>query len=490
MAKDVVVVVNLDSMPNPAERLDILLVSTTGEKPIATYRSLDEILAAFPAQAGINQKIYRKAEAMFNQGKTTLADSLIRKVKIVGFNPPTDNAGSYPVFGIAFGTPQFDTPLEPETSYWVQIGGHPQAVVQVDIGTTAPTTAPQMAQLFNGATFTLNGVVFSASVGSGGTVTFTGDSLSATVPLTPTVAFFADDALSANIGLADAAYTATYTNGNAQTAPAQTLIQNIKDLQEEDNDWYLLLTDQDGDDFVTALAAFAEESEPTEAELGAGIEDMRKFYFGQTDNLNLVGNYARSAIIYVDTENLNEEADAAYVGNVGPFWPQSVTWKFKLPQGITMPDISDAQRQHLEDANVNFLTEEYKHQYVKNGTCWNGEFIDTQMGADYIAQSMREELYRIFLTNANVPYTDTGFALVASAVFGALNRAVDLNIIALDPESNKGVFNVIVPKRASATDDQARNRQMPDIVWEALLEGSVHGIKTTGTLRVNLGQNA
>jgi hypothetical protein len=45
-----------------------------------------------------------------------------------------------------------------------------------------------------------------------------------------------------------------------------------------------------------------------------------------------------------------------------------VTWKFKKPQGITMPDITDAQREALEEANINFLTEEYKKQYVKNGT--------------------------------------------------------------------------------------------------------------------------
>lgn len=46
---------------------------------------------------------------------------------------------------------------------------------------------------------------------------------------------------------------------------------------------------------------------------------------------------------------------------------------------------------------MNFLTVEYKREYVKNGVCADGEFIDVQMGADYIAKNMRENLYDIFL---------------------------------------------------------------------------------------------
>lgn len=167
-------------------------------------------------------------------------------------------------------------------------------------------------------------------------------------------------------------------------------------------------------------------------------------------------------------------------------YPESVTWKFKRPQGIAVPDLTKAERDALEEANVNFLTVEYKREYVKNGTCLNGEFIDVQMGADYIAKTMRENLYDIFLENAKIGYTDEGFAIIADGVFQALNRAVDLGIIALDTESGQGVYTVTVPKRSEATDEQARNRQMPDITWEAQLEGAVHGVKVKGTLQATL----
>ena len=106
--------------------------------------------------------------------------------------------------------------------------------------------------------------------------------------------------------------------------------------------------------------------------------------------------------------------------------------------------------------------------------------------ADYIAKTMRDNLYDIFLNNATIGYTDEGFSIVADGVYKALNRAVDLGIIARDPESRQGVYNVDVPKRSEATDEQARSRQMPDIAWEALLEGAVHSVKVKGVLRATL----
>lgn len=356
MPKDVIVVVDIDAKPSGTESLDILLVSTEGAQDIAVYRDLEVINTAFP-----NKKVAAMAAAMFDQGKTTLAETLIRKIKIVGIAAP---------------------------------------------------------------------------------------------------------------------------EGSDDAAKASALVAAIETLRETDDDWYIVLTDQDSDEAVTALSAWAEASEPTEAELGAGVEDHRKLYFGRTANKELAVTSRRSVIIYGD--QTTEYPDAAYVGNVGPFYPESVTWKFKRPQGITVPDLTTAERDALEEANLNFLTVEYKREYVKNGVCADGEFIDVQMGADYIAKTMRENLYDIFLENPKIGYTDAGFAIIASGVFRALNRAVELGIIALDPESNQGVFTVVVPKRADATDEEARSRKMPDITWEAQLEGAVHSVKVKGVLRATL----
>ena len=79
MPKDVIVVVDIDAKPAGTESLDILLVSTEGAKDVATYRDLEVIKTDFTGK-----KVATMAEALFNQGKTTLATTLIRKVKILG----------------------------------------------------------------------------------------------------------------------------------------------------------------------------------------------------------------------------------------------------------------------------------------------------------------------------------------------------------------------------------------------------------------------
>ncbi|RKI66910.1 DUF3383 family protein [bacterium 1xD42-67] len=358
MPNDVIVVVDIDAKPKGVETLDILLLSTEGKKDMKTYRDLSVINTDYPGK-----KVAKMAEALFNQGKTTLATTLIRKVRIAGIEAPA---------------------------------------------------------------------------------------------------------------------------GDDEKAKATALVAAVEGIREKDDDWYILLTDQTSPEVVEALAAWAEASEPTEAELGAGIEDHRKLYFGQTTKKEGNPSNARAIVMYVDEGKLEEWADAAYLGNVGPFYPQSVTWKFKRPQGISVPDLTSGERDALAEQYVNFLTVEYKREYVKNGSCLNGEFIDVQIGADYIAKTMRENLYDIFLENATIGYTDEGFAIVADGVYKALNRAVDLGIIARDPESQQGVYTVVVPKRSEATDEQARSRQMPDIAWEALLEGAVHSVKVKGVLRATL----
>lgn len=359
MPNDVIVVVDIDAKPKGVETLDILLLSTEGAKDMKTYRDLSVINTDYPGK-----KVAAMAAALFNQGKTTLASTLIRKVRIAGIEAPS---------------------------------------------------------------------------------------------------------------------------GDTDKAKATALVAAVETIREKDDDWYILLTDQTGAEAVEALAAWAEGTEPTEAELGAGIEDHRKLYFGQTNKKEGNPSNARAIVIYADQDKLQTEwADAAYLGNVGPFYPESVTWKFKRPQGISVPDLTSGERDALAEQYVNFLTVEYKREYVKNGSCLNGEFIDVQIGADYIAKTMRDNLYDIFLNNATIGYTDEGFAIVADGVYKALNRAVDLGIIARDPESQQGVYTVVVPKRSEATDEQARSRQMPDIAWEALLEGAVHSVKVKGVLRATL----
>ena len=497
MAKDVIVVVQRDALPTTKESLDILLISTTGAQPVGVYRDVESVKAVYGDDGNTpNSKIVRKATTLLNQGKTTLAETLVNKFKIVGFEPPTASPAVAAAFVIDFDDDvfAFDPPAANQKLY-VRIGGDDKAVVTLTAKVEIADGAKLAAQ-FKGATFSKGGKTYTAAV-KGTVVTFTATEGGSTDSIPERIEIFLDEAMSQEFV---ATGKKTFTNGKDVMSAADSLIETIKAFQrEEDNDWYYFMTDRDEPEFVKALAKFAEASEPTEAELGTGVEDHRKFYMGQTSDLNFADNTARAAVIYTEEHCLNEEPDASYTGNVGPFYPKNVTWKFKRPQDgnaaasegtklITLPRLTEGQRDQLVENHVNFLTEEYKRQYVKEGVCLNGEFIDVVLGGDWIAKRMRDLLYDILLENANVDYSDAGFGLVATAVLQALSEAADEdhNIVARDQESKAGIFTVNIPKYADSTEEQRRNRVMPDITWEALLCGAVHQVKTKGVLRATL----
>lgn len=493
MAKDVIVVVQRDALPVEKESLDILLVSTTGEYPVNTYRDLASVEAVFgPDGPCPNAKIVRKVTTLLNQGKTTLADGLIGKFKIVSFEPPSSSPAEPATFAITFsGTPS----VEASTDLWVRIGGDSKATVKVST-TGAVSTASQLAELFEGTSFSFGGKSYSGAA-EGDTVLYTATAAGEADTIPEQADVFEDEELTTPF---EVEHTVEFVNGTDEVSAADALINQIKLFQANvTNDWYYLLTDREEDEYVRALAKFAEASEPTRAELSAGVEDHRKFYMGQTSNKLFADDTARAAVIYTDAEYLAEEPDASYSGNVGPFYPKSVTWKFKRPQDgnasasegtklISLPHLTDAEREQLLENHVNFLTEEYKRQYVKDGTCLNGEFIDTVLGGDWIAKRMRDLIYDTLLENPNIDYDDAGFGLVASAVLQALAEAADddHNIIAIDSKSRAGLYSVNVPKLTDATDEQRRNRVMPDITWSAQLSGAIHQVKTEGVLSVSL----
>ena len=498
MAKDVIVVVKRDALPATKESLDILLVSTTGAQPVETYRDVDSVKAVFGENGPTpNAKIVRKATTLLNQGKTTLATTLVNKFKIVGFAPPSATPSRAAVFTIDCPAGNLEQPIPGKKAIRVKIGGGDNTVIDVTAASKI-TDAADIAALLNGTSFTKGGKTYTGVFDMASKVTFTATEDGATDSIPEMVEVYTDEKMSEKV--ADFTPTVEFVNGSDTVSAPDNLIKAIQQFQEdEDNDWYYLLTDRDEDDYVEALAKFAEASEPTETELGVGVEDHRKFYMGQTTNKKFACLTARAAVIYTDPQFINEEPDASYTGNVGPFYPKNVTWKFKRPQDgnaatsegtklISLPKLTEGERDQLSENHVNYLTEEYKRQYVKEGVCLNGEFIDVVLGGDWIAKRMRDLLYDILLDNANVDYTDSGFALIATAVSQALAEAADEdhNIVARDQESKAGIFVVNIPTFADSTDDQRRNRVMPDITWEAQLSGAVHQVKTKGVLSVSL----
>lgn len=146
MAKDVIVVVQRDALPSDKESLDILLVSTTGAYPVDTYRDIPSVEAVYgPDGPCPNSKVVRKATTLLNQGKTTLAETLVDKFKIVSFDPPSASPAKAAVFAVTF---DGAVDVKTGTDLFARIGGDDKAIVEITADADI-TAADQLAALFD-----------------------------------------------------------------------------------------------------------------------------------------------------------------------------------------------------------------------------------------------------------------------------------------------------------------------------------------------------
>lgn len=263
--KDIQVFTALDAKTVAAEKLDILLLSTEGAADMAIYNDLEKLKAAFPGK-----KVAAMADKMFNQDNT-LADTLIRKVRVAGIENPQNVGGTASRIEIAFGENMPTETLEASTTYYAKIGG--KTVVEITTSEEVPVDCTGLAKLFAGTSFEEDGVKFTAAVDDN-TVTYTSTTRTAVSGYAESISLYKDADCFEDMGLNGAVVSVSV--GKADTTKAENLIAAIEDLRDHNDDWYFILTDVTDPVCVTALCKWAESTEPTEAALGAGVEDHRK----------------------------------------------------------------------------------------------------------------------------------------------------------------------------------------------------------------------
>ena len=103
------------------------------------------------------------------------------------------------------------------------------------------------------------------------TVTYTSTTRTAVSGYAESISLYKDADCFEDMGLSGAVVSVSV--GKADTTKAENLIAAIEDLRDHNDDWYFILTDVTDPACVTALCKWAESTEPTEAALGAGVED-------------------------------------------------------------------------------------------------------------------------------------------------------------------------------------------------------------------------
>lgn len=273
--------------------------------------------------------------------------------------------------------------------------------------------------------------------------------------------------------------------GVASDAAAADVTSSLDTLRETHDDWYFLVPTTTTKATLTALSTWADATVLTLAQLEAGGIEAEKLLICQTTDKDIITTAMKSkrqTVICYNHDAANSYIPPAWIGRTAPNYPQSVTWKWKELHGVPATTEKGTDLQDLLEGRYNLYISNHGREYMSEGICTDGDFIDTVIGRWQIKESMRTKLVNMFVDTENVGYDNEGFTMVAEQVIAALDEAVENGIIL--KQDGAGAYSVTIPKRTDATEEQARNRVMPPIPWQATVRGGVHGVKVTGVLTV------
>ena len=160
--------------------------------------------------------------------------------------------------------------------------------------------------------------------------------------------------------------------------------------------------------------------------------------------------------------------------------PGSATWAYKSIDGATADNLSTEQRNLLDGStlNSNFYVSLSGQDVFLNGKATNGEFIDVTIGTDWIRTELRKRIASALVSNAKIPYTNTGIGIFESLLRNTLDEAAQKGII--DPQS----IVISVPNALDVDVTKRAERMLPDVKFSARLAGAIHKVVIEGVLEI------
>lgn len=242
-----------------------------------------------------------------------------------------------------------------------------------------------------------------------------------------------------------------------------------------DADWYWAFIDSNSEAEGLAAAAyfnaltvmFATDSFDNEIDDVSVTDD----YFSDLETQA----YAR--VFGVRGKNTLSFAGAAACGRIAPFTPGEFNIFLKTLEGVTVMDLSGTQITNINNKTGNHYTELGGLNVFREAKTFKGEFIDVQPLVDYITARVQERVFAAIQAADKFAYDDKHVDLIKGIIKGVLEERVGRGL-------REGTTQVTAPLVANvATADRAA-RLLPDVKFQAELDGAIHKTNVTGTLSV------
>lgn len=243
----------------------------------------------------------------------------------------------------------------------------------------------------------------------------------------------------------------------------------LNELIKKHKDFYYLVSTEQGDEEITALAEWANTSDRLYGATTAKPE-LAATLRGQFDNTFLIVHDKPETYV---AEGLISTCAPRVIG--------SYTWTFKNVQGVPEVEFDNTTINEIHANNASTYIEEAGLLMNSHGVVTSGEYIDVIQATHFLKARLAEYVFRLLALKEKVPYTDAGIALVVAEVENVLSLATKQEIVATD-EADNPLYSITAPLAAEIPKNTKAKRILPDVHWRAVIAGAVEHVEIRGVL--------
>lgn len=265
-----------------------------------------------------------------------------------------------------------------------------------------------------------------------------------------------------------AVYGVSYVPG---ADDATVLTAALNELLVVNNDWFYLVSPENGDAGIKALAEW--------------ISTQEKIYGVTTQSIALAeeikGMYENVYLsVHDDVDAFHAEGLLAYGA---PLEIGSYDFAHKQINGVRASYLTPAEINAVKAANSTTALSELGLIVNLTGKAVGGDFLDVIQSDYFLRARLREDIFQLLATVKKVPFTDAGIAQVVERMDSRFKSAFRQGIIAED-DNGEPDYTIEYPRRADIPKNERAQRVLRGIKFRAVIAGAVENVEITGVLTV------
>lgn len=224
------------------------------------------------------------------------------------------------------------------------------------------------------------------------------------------------------------------------------------------------------------------------AKVSAVVETLDgKMYFeglDVDDNTTLTTTgLRRTVLFYCDATEDAPVPVAALVGAIAGRPVGSFTVKNLMLSGIAAQDLTAAKVETIHGKGGLTFIAQAGDSVVSEGKVAGGEYIDVIDSEDYIIQQVTYHVQKMLNKADKIPYSNTGIAMLESAVVYVLRDAYNNGMIADNAEGAPD-YSVTFALREETTEAERAARKYLGGRFKFTLAGAIHEVEIVGEIAV------